>query len=286
MQPWFETVAIPPDRSWLLFDRQLPEFPFNWHYHPEYELTLTVNSSGMRFVGDSVEGYGDGDLVLLGPELPHAWQSRALLQSVGVHRAIVCWFTRDWAQALLALLPELAPVAGLLAEAGRGLAFDASAVARLRPRLLALGGLSPARQVLELQALLLDLAQAGRRPLSSGAVSVGAMPRDRARMQRVLDWLHAHYDQPLRLQPLCRIAHLTDSQLQRVFKRSTRMSISQYLTQLRIGRACQMLVQTDRPLSHIAAECGFSDAAHFSRQFRQARGMAPSAFRRHFDRAG
>lgn len=286
MQPWFETVAIPPDRSWLLFDRQLPEFPFNWHYHPEYELTLTVNSGGMRFVGDSVEGYGDGDLVLLGPELPHAWQSHALLHGKGVHRAIVCWFTRDWAQALLALLPELAPVAGLLAEAGRGLAFDAAAVARLRPRMLALGGLSPARQVLELQALLLDLAQAGRLPLSSGAVSVAAMPRDRARMQRVLDWLHAHYDQPLRLEPLCRIAHLTDSQLQRVFKRSTRMSISQYLTQLRIGRACQMLVQTDRPLGHIALECGFSDAAHFSRQFRQARGMAPSAFRRHFDRAG
>ena len=120
----------------------------------------------------------------------------------------------------------------------------------------------------------------------SGAVSVAAMPRDRARMQRVLDWLHQHYDQPLRLEPLCRIAHLTDSQLQRVFKRSTRMSISQYLTQLRIGRACQMLVQTDRPLGHIATECGFSDAAHFSRQFRQARGMAPSAFRRHFDRPG
>ncbi|WP_212744130.1 hypothetical protein [Ramlibacter sp. 2FC] len=64
---------MPTDRSWLLFDRQLPDFPFNWHYHPEFELTLTLNSEGMRFVGDHIESYGDGDLVLVGPNLPHAW---------------------------------------------------------------------------------------------------------------------------------------------------------------------------------------------------------------------
>lgn len=282
MQPWFETVSIPPDRSWLLFDRQLPGFPFNWHYHPEFELTLTVNSRGMRFVGDDVGRYGDGDLVLLGPNLPHAWQSEALVEE-GVHRAVVCWFTRDWAEALIALMPELAPVALLLSEAGRGLAFDAATVTRLRPRLLALGTLSPARQVLELQAILLDLAAAARRPLASGEIAVSTIPRDRARMQRVLDWLHAHYDQPLRLAPLCAVAHLTESQLQRVFKRSTRMSISRYVTQLRIGRACQMLVQTDLPTSRIAAECGFSDAAHFARQFRASKGLPPSHFRGRFN---
>ncbi|RCW80496.1 helix-turn-helix domain-containing protein [Paracoccus lutimaris] len=284
MQPWFETVAIPPDRSWLLFDRQLPGFPFNWHYHPEFELTLTVNSRGMRFVGDHVERYDDGDLVLLGPNLPHAWQSGELVAE-GMHRAIVCWFTRDWIEQLLALMPELAPVSGLLADAGRGLEFGGDTVARLRPRMLALSAAPPARQVLELQGLLLDLADAERRPLASGEIAVSEIPRDRARMQRVLDWLHAHYHEPLRLAPLRRIAHLTDSQLQRVFKRSTRMSISQYVTQLRIGRACQMLIQTDLPISRIAADCGFSDAAHFARQFRAAKGLPPSHFRHRFDPA-
>lgn len=281
MQPWFETVSIPADRSWLLFDRQLPEFPFNWHYHPEFELTLTVNSRGMRVVGDHVEQYGDGDLVLLGPDLPHAWQSRELL-GPGLHRAIVCWFTRDWAEALLALIPEFSPVGTLLAESGRGLVFDRDTVAQLRPKMLALGTLPAARQALQLQMFLLDLAGAARRPLSSGQVAVSGMPRDQARMRRVLDWLHAHYDQPLRLAPLCARAHLTASQLQRVFKRSTGMSISRYVLHLRIGRACQMLAQTDLPLTRIAVDCGFSDAAHFSRQFRAVRGMPPSRFRSGF----
>lgn len=148
--------------------------------------------------------------------------------------------------------------------------------------MLALGTLSPARQALELQMILLTLAGAARRPLASGQVAVSGIPRDQTRMRRVLDWLHAHYDQPLRLAPLCACAHLTASQLQRVFKRSTGMSISQYVLQLRIGLACQMLVQTEWPLARIAVECGFSDAAHFSRQFRAARGLPPSQFRRGF----
>ena len=116
--------------------------------------------------------------------------------------------------------------------------------------------------------------------------TVWATIEGRENNRRVLSWLHAHYDRPLRLAKLREIAHLTASQLQRVFKRSTRMSISQYVTQLRIGRACQLLVQTDRPLAHIAVECGFSDAAHFSRQFRAARGMPPSRFRNSFADTG
>jgi AraC-like DNA-binding protein len=285
MQPWFETVTIPPDRSWLLFDRQLPAFPFNWHYHPQFELTLTVGSRGVRFVGDHVERYGDGDLVLLGPNLPHAWQSEALIGENRLHRAIVCWFTPAWIEGLTALMPEYAPLARLAAEAGRGLEFTDGAAERLRPRLLALGALPPARQVLELQAILIDLAGCGRRPLASGEIPLSENPRDRDRMQRVLTFLHANYDRPLRLAPLSAIAHLTDSQLQRVFKRSTRMSISQYVTQLRIGKACQLLVQTDLPMSHIAAESGFSDPAHLARQFRAAKGLPPTRYRENFKHA-
>lgn len=285
MQPWFETVTIPPDRSWLLFDRQLPAFPFNWHYHPQFELTLTVGSRGVRFVGDHVERYGDGDLVLLGPNLPHAWQSEALIGGNRLHRAIVCWFTPAWIEGLMALMPEYAPLARLAAEAGRGLEFTDGAAGRLRPRLLALGALPPARQVLELQAILIDLAGCGRRPLASGEIPLSENPRDRERMQRVLTFLHANYDRPLRLAPLSAIAHLTDSQLQRVFKRSTRMSISQYVTQLRIGKACQLLVQTDLPMSHIAAESGFSDPAHLARQFRAAKGLPPTRYRENFKHA-
>lgn len=281
--PYFETVRIPPDRSLLVFDRRLPEFPFNWHYHPEFELTLTVDSRGMRFVGDHVGQYDDGDLVLIAPNLPHAFQSQSLLGEASQHRAVVCWFRQDWIGGLIALVPELAPVSGLLAQARRGLRFGRATSEALRERMLGLGQMEDLAQVMALQSLLIALASApDRMPLAAGEVTVSDLPRDRARLQKVLDHLHLHYDQPLRLGPLCDLVHLTESQLQRVFKRSARMSISAYVLQLRLGRACQMLVQTDSAIGRIATDCGFSDAADFARRFRAVRGVTPSAYRAAF----
>lgn len=280
LPPYFETVAIPPDRSLHVFDRRLPEFPFNWHYHPEFELTLTVNSRGLCFVGDHVGPYDDADLVLIAPNLPHAFQSQTLIDTGGDHRAIVCWFTSDWITGLIGLVPELSPVTPLLAQARRGLRFGPSTTAQLRGSILRLGQIDGADQVIAFQSILATLAgSTDRTPLASGEVTVSEMPRDRARLQKVLDYLHAHYAEPVRLAPLCDLVHLTESQLQRVFKRSARMSISAYVLQLRLGRACQMLIQTDSPVGLIATECGFSDAADFARRFRKSRNMTPTAFR-------
>lgn len=281
--PYFETVTIAPGRSLLVFDRQLPEFPFNWHYHPEFELTLTVDSHGMRFVGDHVGQYGDGDLVLIAPNLPHAFQSRGLTGGATRHRAVVCWFTQDWAAGLIRAVPELSPVADLLAQARRGLHFGPATSDALRQRFLDLGGMDDLSQVMALQSLLVALAAApDRRPLAADAVTISDLPRDRARLQKVLDHLHRHYDQPLRLAPLCDLVHLTESQLQRIFRRSARMSISAYVMQLRLGQACQQLVQTDRTIAQIAGACGFSDAADLARRFRRARGQTPTAYRATF----
>lgn len=281
--PYFETVTIPPDRSMLVFDRRLPEFPFNWHYHPEFELTLTVGSRGMRFVGDHVGQYEDGDLVLIAPNVPHAFQSRALIGEASQHRAVVSWFAQSWIEDLIRAVPELGQVSSLLTQSRRGLRFGPATAERLRGRILNLAEQDALAQVMALQSLLAELAAAlDRMPLASGEVSVSELPRDRLRLQKVLDHLHSHYDQPLRLRPLCDLVHLTESQLQRVFKRSTRMSISAYVAQLRLGRACQMLVQSDAPISRIAGDCGFTDAADFARRFKRARGITASAYRNAF----
>lgn len=283
MQPWFERVSVPPDRSWLLFDRRLPAFPFNWHYHPELELTLTLGSRGMRFVGDHAERYDDGDLALLGPDLPHAWESEATVTPGGEHRAIVCWFTRPWIDGMIGLMPELARLRPMLDAAGRGLTFGAEARAAARGALLALVDMPAERQALALLGTLLDLAgDAERRTLAAGEMAIGEAPRDRARMGRVLVWLHARYAEPLRLAPLAKIAHLSESQLQRMFRRSARMSLSDYVTQLRVGHACRLLIQTDRSIGAIAVEAGFTDAAHFARHFRAAKGMTASRYRAAF----
>ena len=82
-----------------LLHRRLDDgIPFLWHYHPEFELTLTLNSRGQRYIGDDIANYDDGDLVLLGPNLPHTWCSAEKIDAASPHIAIVMWFTESWAR--------------------------------------------------------------------------------------------------------------------------------------------------------------------------------------------
>lgn len=282
MRPWFEKVTIPAGQSWTLFDRRLPAFPFNWHYHPEFELTLTLNSIGERFVGDHVAHYDDGDLVLVGPNLPHAWQSRAAPVPGAPHRALVAWFSKDWARGLTAPYPEFAGLDALLVEAARGLSFSPAVSAAVRPRLLALVDASAAARWLGLvEILLLLAADHGRQPLALHGFAAGDA-RERARLERVLAHLHAHYAGPVRLATLAGLAAMSESQLQRSFKRCTRMTVSDYLAHLRIGRACALLLESERPVAVIAAQAGYTQPGYFARQFRALKGMTPLEFRRRF----
>jgi AraC-like DNA-binding protein len=279
MRPWFETVVMPTDRSWLLFDRQLPSFPFNWHYHPEFELTLTLNSTGMRFVGDHVQTYEDGDLVLLGPDLPHAWESHATLKGTN-HRALVCWFTRAWIENLVQGSPELRAVGALLKEARRGLAFSRDASLAVRKQVLAFGAGTPQQQWLGLLKLLMDLSGDDQRTaLASHTMEPVGGAREMARLGPVFSWLNAHYAEIPSMDHLAGLANLSVSQVQRLFKRSARMSVSEYVAQRRVGHACGLLVQGQLSMARIGETVGYTDGAHFARQFKLIKGCTPSEYR-------
>lgn len=283
MRPSFEKVVVPDDQSWTLFDRQLPSFPFLWHYHPEFELTLTLNSSGERFIGDHVSRYGDADLALIGPNLPHTWRSRAAIDPDRPHRALVVWFSEEWARGLTGHYREWAPLKSMLLEAGRGLAFSNAVRQQVVPRLLALGGEPPALRWLRLLEVLLLLAEdRAATPLASHGFVTQGNASDQARLERVLSHLHAHYLEAVRLSTLAELAAMSESQLQRFFKRRMRMTVSDYLAQLRIGRACALLIEQDRPIAVVAAEAGYSHPSYFTRQFRAVKGMTPGEFRRRF----
>jgi hypothetical protein len=110
-----------------VFHRKLPRIPFEWHRHPEYELTLTMNSCGKRYIGDAIAAYGNDDLVLVPPDLPHTWSSNRSIERGLPQTAVVIWFEGDWIRRLASCCPEYALLHGLLRRSGCGLAFSARA---------------------------------------------------------------------------------------------------------------------------------------------------------------
>src|ERR1700733_14523705 len=120
MRAQYEKIPQNQNAALYVLMRKDPSFPFYWHYHPEYELTLIVDSAGQRLVGDGISDYGPGDLVLMGPNLPHSWRSGAGPERV--HRAVVVQFKRDFLGDGFFDLDELSPIARLLERSSSGLA--------------------------------------------------------------------------------------------------------------------------------------------------------------------
>ena len=226
MKPVFEKVVVPAGASWTLFHRRLTAFPFEWHYHPEYELTFTLNSLGQRYIGDHIAPYGDGDLALVGPNLPHTWQSARPVDPLQPHVAIVMWFNQGWVEQVLRPLPEFRATCRMLDAAARGLGFSPESAAEARGRILPLLERDPTAQVIGLIDLLAMLArQSDLTPLSSPSVAAKASAGgEDERIAPVLAFLHANYGDPaLSVAALARRVHMSLSTLHRLFRRATRI---------------------------------------------------------------
>ena len=281
MKPFFETVTPEPGASWAFLDRRLKDgIPFQWHHHPEFELTLTLNSRGQRYVGDDVGPYDDGDLVLIGPGIPHTWHSREALDPAKPHVALVAWFTREWVTTLIAAFPEMAQLSGMLARASQGLCFDRTASEAVASSFEAMRTAPPARRLVLLIEVLITLCH------DHDAVPLANAPHEDAelaadpRMVRVLDYLHAHFAEPVAVDTLAVIACVSTSTFHRMFRQHTRMTMVDYVTRLRVGRASSLLIESAQSIATIAADVGYTNLSLFNRQFVRAKGETPSSFRK------
>ena len=277
MRAVFEHLEPTPNLSWRHARRRASLFPFGWHFHPEFELTLITEGSGTRFVGDSIEDYGVGDLVLLGSELPHAYVSTPRRDG---HEAIIVQFRADFLGAGFFERPEFSEVRALLLRSKRGLQFQPS----IRTDALAdLDGLPPAQRTLSLLGTLVALAESvDSRPLAS---EHHRPTLDRAagdRINAILQLLHAGYAGPISLMNVADVAHMAPAAVSRFFRRTTGATITSYLNIIRVNAACRLLIDTDLPITDIAGECGYRNLSHFNRRFLLLKEMSPRGYRARF----
>jgi AraC-like DNA-binding protein len=279
MKSAYEKVRIEARSSVALLDRRLPKgIPFEWHHHPEFELTLTLNSRGHRFIGDHLGAYDDGDLVLVGPNLPHTWCSSSAIDPLRPHMALVSWFPETWATEVMRLMPELSGIKELLREARRGILFSRAVSHEVRPQIETLPGATASERLLTLLRVLSRLAADPQRELlANGSTSPAPIAPD-SRLQKVLNHLHAHFTQTVDIEELAALASLSPSALHRMFRRHTRLTPIAYAMKLRIGSACSLLMEGAPSIAAVAARVGYTNLSNFNRQFRTLKGTTPRQF--------
>lgn len=283
MKPVFEKV---PKRDWESFHCEIvrgPDYGTRWHFHPEFQITLALRSRGHRVVGDNIAPLTDGDIVLLGANLPHVWHQDEGGGRSDVH-AIIVRFDPQALGADFFRLPEMEPVRRLLERAGRGLLLGGRTRAAVEERMRHLAQAEGLERLLDLLQIL-QLMAAGKsdtRTLASAGYTPKLESADQGRMQRVCDFIHSHLTEEIDRAQLARLAHLSEGAFSRFFSSRTGKTVPEYVNEVRVGRACRMLAEDAANITDIAMDCGYRNLANFNRRFRQVTGMTPSAYRAKF----
>ncbi len=281
-----------------------------WHFHPEHQLTLVLESRGYRMVGDNITRLRPGDLVLVGANLPHVWHQELRNAERGMRNARKCGgaaerdihnskFTiQNSAPPVHAIIvrfldtflgaeflgrPELSAVRALLLRAARGLHVTGrtrDAVAEAMHRLASAEGLARIRELLA----ILDLLAASRdvKPVASAGFVPTFSHDDQERLQRVFSYIDGNLTGEIDRARVAAVAHLSPGAFSRFFKQRTGRTLPEYVNTLRIGRACEMLADDKWKVADIAMECGFSNLANFNRHFRAITKLPPREYRRRF----
>jgi AraC-like DNA-binding protein len=275
-----EHVRADHGSSFRVWESRLPRFPFNWHHHRDLELTWISRGRGMRLVGDAVEAFCDGDLCLIGPDLPHTWYSSG--PELGPVSAWIAQFPPELFDGL-ASRPELRPLRALLTRAQRGVRIEGVARERAAAEMRELATLSPAspRRLAQLMRLLAGLAErlGDCRVLSRSEVAEQPSALARKRIAAAVAYAETHWRGRLSQRHAARLVGLSPSAFAQVFRRWTGRTFTGYVGELRLGGVSRALSGTTRPIAEIAFACGFGNLANFNRRFRAAHGMSPRAYR-------
>lgn len=282
MKAMFEKVLPSAHSSWRYWLYQLDQIPFNWHYHPEYEICLTLDSRGQRYVGDHIDHYDDLDLVLLGPKLPHTWCSNELIEPANKHRVYVAQIPTRWIESIANTMPEMTQLIGLLERSRRGILFGRETAVRCAQIFIDMENHGPMSRFIGLFQILKNMIDDPAAHTLSTNRSSYTHNHDPAseKIDRVIEYIHAHYTKPLQAGQLAQLVHMSTNHFHRFFKQRTEQTFTELVNELRIGKACSLLINSDLPIANISDACGFNNISNFNRRFLQFKHTTPSAFRK------
>jgi AraC-like DNA-binding protein len=263
-----------------IYARFKTEFNFPVHYHEEYELNFIENASGVRrVVGSSIEEIDNFELVLVGPNIPHAWftykcKSESIFE-------ITIQFHRDLFHEVFLKRNQLNFIRNLFERSLKGVSFSRRTIERVAPRLKALAEKEGFDSVLDLMAVLNELSLSpDSRTLSEDITyNTELIYNDSERVEKVVQFINANFSRTIRLAEAAELAEMAETAFSRFFKAKTGITFVDYLNDIRIGHASRLLIDTISPIAEIAQECGFTSLTNFNRIFKKRKGLVPKDFR-------
>lgn len=258
------------------------EFPAAWHFHKEYELTYIIKSTGIRYVGNHMDAFHPGDLVMVGANLPHCWKT------IGEQTENVKCIVIQWHEDLLLNWlnkEEIQHIKELLERSQRGIKFDKSVLNELHESLLQLVELQSFDRLILFLQVLQKLALTTEFELLAGASFSNSLSSSESeRINLIYNYLKENHLDTITLTDIANEVSMSNDTFCRFFKKTFNTSFFSFLNEYKVSIASKMMIDTDLSISEIGYKTGYNNLTFFHRQFQKHMGVSPSKYRKAYQR--
>lgn len=273
----FEIIKPDSGSSFRTLHQKAPvsEFIWQYHYHPEIEITCVLYGSGTRHIGNHLSNYENGDLVFIGSNLPHSGFG---LNATDPHEEIVLQIKEEVIKHAALNRPEMEAVQDLMERSKYGILFRGETKAAVTKKLDFLKDAPPFEKYLELLTILQMLAVSTEYSLLNTQVTLSTtINKHKNRLQKVFTFVEQHYNEEVDIKKVAAMVNLSVPSFCNYFKKTTHITFTELLNRYRIQRACFLLKQ-DKTIAEISYECGFNNVTYFNKVFKSIVNKTPSVF--------
>jgi AraC-like DNA-binding protein/quercetin dioxygenase-like cupin family protein len=286
MKAALQKSPISSDHAFEVKFLNTPHFDPNWHFHSEYQLFVVLKGTGTRFIGDHVSPFKKGDMVFTGPDLPHLWRSDMEYFEGDKNfwtEGIVIYFHEHFLGNEFLQKKEMYLLRQLFIKAQRGMEIVGGTAEKAEKLMLDLSQTTDFESILILLNLLNLLSCTNDYNLLASAGYTNSLKEsDTERMNKVHAYVMKNFREKITLEEVAAIANMTPTSFSRYFKTHANKTFSDFLTEIRVGYSCKLLIEKKMNVSQICYDSGFYTLSNFNRQFKAVTHYNPLEYRRKY----
>jgi YesN/AraC family two-component response regulator len=286
MKPHLLKVSPTSAQSFSARRDMMPDVNNRWHYHSALELIYFKKGKGTQFIGDSIKNFNDGDVVLVGRDLPHYWRfdSEYFKQSDEVTADIYVVHFEElfWGNDFLNL-PENSDVRKVIANSKRGIQINGKSKKSIADLIVQIIETNGAKKILLLLEALLAINQCKEvNYLVSLGFQCNFQVAEKDRIQAIYNYTISNYKKKIDLKEIAEIATISPNSFCKFFKSRSKKTYTQFTNEIRIGQACKLLIENQMSVKEICYESGFYNFASFHKCFKDITGKTPLKYQQEF----
>lgn len=277
-KPAFENVQIDATESIRVLQYSCPAFQSNhtWHFHPQYEISLILKGTGKRFIGDHIGVFAPGDLVLVGPNIPHCWISD---DGQNENEMLVVQFDPLFLGNTFYSIPEAQNIKKLLIASSQAVHFAEDSLGEAEQWLENIRNHSGLGRIAQLLLLCEALCRCDQELLTSDNYHLDQTSKGADRLTCAIDYVKNHLHEEIKQPEVARLVNMAPQSFSRFFRAQTGRTFVSFVNEIRITEACHLLATTDKDILDIALSCGYANISHFNRKFLENKKLTPSRYR-------